>query len=155
MKNNFEYWIKNDARRFLTFHWIQYALFSLLAIWLSLRSRNLFVYFVMGFLPYLVILIFRWTHNPFRWLEDGIKKYNVTIYERFSKQITEKHARLPQQRAPSMYGLLIRAPESQLDSNLLAFKINYRRINLHADSSLSLWFFTCIALAIYLYVTRS
>jgi hypothetical protein len=155
MKNNFEYWAKNDAGRFLWLHWIQYAFFYILAIWLSSRSRNLFAFLVIGFMPHLVILIFRSSHKPFRWIEDGIKKYNAPLYEHLSSRISEQHRKQPQQRALSIYGLLITEPESQLDTNLLTFKKNYRRINIHADASFSIWFFTCAAIAIYLFTTRS
>jgi hypothetical protein len=155
MKNNFEYWVKNDASRFLKLHWIQYAFFYLLAIWFSLHSRNLFAFLVIGFIPHLVILIFRSSHKPFRWIEDGIKKYNAPLYEHLSSRISEKHKAQPEHRALSIYGLIITEPESQLDTNLLAFKKNYRRINIHADSSLSIWFFTCAVIAIYLFATKS
>jgi len=155
MKNNFEYWVKNDAHRFLTVHWIQYAFFYLIALWLSLRLHNLLVFFVIGFLPYLVILIFRQSHNPSKWVEEGIKKYNAHLYERLSSRISENHKKQTQHKAPSMYGLLISEPESHLDPNVLAFKKNYRRINIHADTSLSIWFFTCVAIAIYLFSTRA
>jgi len=125
MKNNFEYWIKNDASRFLKIHWLQYAIFYLLAIWLSLRSRNLSVFIVIGFIPYLMILIFRSSHNPFRWIEDGIKKYNAPLYEHLSSRISEKLRKQPQHRAFPIYGLLLTESESELDTNLLAFKKNY------------------------------
>jgi hypothetical protein len=156
MKNNFEYWVNNDAHRFLTLYWILYAFFYFPAIWLSLRSRNLFFILAIGFLSYAVILIFRLSHNPFRWLVDGIKKFNSPLYERLSSRISDKNRKQSQSpSALSIYGLLISEPEDQLDMNLLAFKMNYRRINIHADIRLSIWFFTCIAIAIYLYATRS
>jgi len=151
MEDRFDYWIKNDPSKFLRIYWMQYGLFYILAIWITFHSHMLSAFFVIGFLPYLVILVFRWSHNPFKDIETGIKKYNSPLHEHLSKLISEKQ---PKQRAASIYDLLMREPETKLDSALLAFKKNYNRINTHAMLSLSLWFFTSLALTIYMYLTR-
>ncbi|NTW99759.1 MAG: hypothetical protein HGB35_07510 [Geobacteraceae bacterium] len=151
MENKFDYWVRNDAGKFLRLYWIQYCLFYVLGAWLALNTRTLSAFFIIGFLPYLVIHIYRRSHNPFNDIENGIKKYNLPLHERLSKLISEKRSK---QRAASIYTQFMREPDAKLDSDLLAFKKNYNRINTHAMMSLSLWFFSSAALTIYMFVTR-
>jgi hypothetical protein len=98
-----------------------------------------------------VILIYRRSHNPFNDIENGIKKYNSPLHERLSNLISEKQPKL---RAASIYNQFMREPDAKLNSDLLAFKKNYNRINTHAMMSLSLWFFTSAALTLYMFMTR-
>lgn len=151
MEDKFDYWVRNDVRKFIRLYWMQYCLFYVIGAWLALHSRALSAFFIIGFLPYLVILIYRWLHNPFYDVESGIKKYNSPLHERLSNLVSEKQ---PKQRAASIYTQFMKEPEIKLDSALLAFKKNYSRINTHAMTSLSLWFFTSAALTIYMFLTR-
>jgi hypothetical protein len=153
--NNFDYWVKTDIRKFLIFFWLQYCILNILAIWLALRLGNPFAFLIIGFLPYFVILLFRGVHNPFRTLENGIKKYDALLYEHLSKRIPDKHIKRPKYRTASIYELFMKESEAKINSNLLVFKKNYTKINRYAMLSLSLWFFTFIALTTYLYITAN
>jgi len=121
MEDKFDYWVKNDVGKFIKLYWIQYGLFYILGVWLALYSRTLSAFFIIGFLPYFVILIFRRSHSPFNDIENGIKKYNSPLHGRLSNLISEKQ---PKQRAASIYTQFMREPEIKLDSALLAFKKN-------------------------------
>lgn len=151
-KNNFEYWANNSAAKFLIFYWSQYIFLYLLALWLAVRTSNPFIFLIVGVCPYFVILCFRAVHSPFSNLEEGIKEYNPELHERLKAKIPDKYTSIPKYRAGFMFSLLLKEPESNLNSKLLAFKKNYYGINKHAMISLFLWFITFFALGAYLYI---
>ena len=151
MADKFDYWVRNDVGKFIRLYWIQYCLLYVLGAWLALHLRILSAFFIIGFLPYLVIFIYRWSHNPFNDIESGIKKYDSPLHECLSNLVSEKQLK---QRAASIYTLFMKEPEIRLNSDLLTFKKNYNRINTHAMMSLSLWLLTSAALTIYMFLTR-
>ena len=151
MEDKFDYWVRSDVGKFIRLYWMQFWFLYVLGTWIALHSHTLSAFFIIGFLPYLVILIYRWSHNPVNDVENGIKKYNSQLHERLSRLVSEQH---PKQRAASIYTQFMKEPDIKLDSALLAFKKNYNRINTHAMMSLSLWFFTSAALTIFMFLTR-
>lgn len=151
MEDKFDYWVRNNVGRFIRMYWMQYCFFYVLGAWIALHSRTLSAFFIIGFLPYLVILIYRRSHNPFNDVENGIKKYNSPLHERILSLVSENR---PKQRAASIFTQFMKEPDIKLDSTLLAFKKNYNRINTHAMISISLWFFTSAVLTLYMFLTR-
>jgi len=154
MKNNFEYWINNSARNFIVLYWLQYAFFYFLAIGLALKTKNPYAFFIIGFIPYLAMLIFRGVRSPFSSLENGIKTNDISLYQRLVNELPQQYNQSAKYRAGYFLSVLLKEPEAKLNSAILAFKKNYYRINSHAIVSLVLWFSTFIVLLVYLYIDR-
>lgn len=154
MKDNFEYWVHQGGRHFLTLYWIQYALFYVLAIGLALKTKNPFVFLIIGFLPYIPIVIFRRARSPFGSLENGIKENDNNLYERLLKGLPEQYDNSSKYRAGYFFTALLKEPETTLNPTILLFKRNYHGINKQAGASLLLWFITLCGLGAYLYINR-
>jgi hypothetical protein len=154
MKDNFEYWVNNSGRKFLLFYWVQYVFFYFLALGSALKSTNPYAFLIVGFTPYITMLIFRSILNPLKSLENGLKTYDISFYQRLVKGLPEQNRRSAKERAGYFLRAVLTEPEANLNSAILAFKKNYSRTIRHSMVSLVLWFSTFVVLWTYLYFGR-
>ncbi len=154
MKNNFDYWVNINTRNFLIFYWVQCAFFYFLAVGFAIKSRNPFSFLIVEIIFSVVILIFGSIRSPFGSLENGIKKNDMLLFDRFMEKIPEEYTRSSKRISGYILLALMKEPEVNLNSKILSFKRNYSGVYKHAAFSLILWFITYFALGAYLYGSR-
>ncbi len=141
MKKGFDFWISNGISSFLKKYWMIYFTFFLLAIWLTIITKNPFVFFIVGFLPCPIIWIYRAIHNPYYNLEEDVANHDPGFYKLIVHRLNIK-SKHPKQRITVLYSELIKSRESSVDQRIVTYVKNNKRINQAGMISFSIWFFT-------------
>ena len=154
MKTSFEYWINHKDSAFFACYWMLFSVVYSCLIWLAIKTRNSLIFILPGIIPYFVIAFYRAMHNPFRTLEEDIKKYDYMLSERFAQNVPEKYRDDTKKRSAYLFTFLCREPEGTLNPDVLLFKKRYARINSVAMISAFLWFVSVFVLTIYVHVNQ-
>jgi sensor histidine kinase YesM len=149
MKKGFDFWTSNDISSFLKKYWVIYFTFFLLAIWLTVVTKNPFVFLVVGFLPCPIIWVYRIVHKPFYKFEESIEKVAPEFYEMLkqhsSKLLSIKIATSElKHKQKVMQAALLNWRDDNIDPHIKIFIKNIRRVNQSGMISLLIWFLTFI-----------
>lgn len=153
MKKGCDFWISENIPTFLIRYWLIYSLFHLIAISITIFTKNPFTFLIVGFIPCPIIWIYRAIHNPYYKLEEYLERYVPEFYKVVldrSKSI--KHSK--HRRSVFLLSELMRAYESIKDQKIIMFVQNIRRVDQSGTIGFSIWFLTFMVLVFLIYLIR-
>ena len=153
MRKGFEYWASKTIPLFLKVYWVTYSMVYLFALWQTFINNDPCIFMIIGFLPYLIVVIFRRIHKPAFDLENSILEIDPVFYKTLAdKSVKIKGRRLLRSKSKqtNFFYTLLTSDTLNVDSRIAHFIKNNLRIMTSGDISLSIWFFTSFFLVIFL-----
>ena len=139
-------------------YWLIYFIIYFVAVWLSILVQNPFVYLFVGFLPYVVLRVYKAIHDPMYDLRESIEKIAPGLVQTISQQKSKLNIKMDvdnqKHQAVFLYAGLLLLNKDDMDQRILVYIRNNKRINWNSMVSLTIWFFTFLIFLLALFVNR-
>lgn len=160
-RKGFEFWSSRQFFGFLVAYWAIFAVLYFGGLFLSIKSgKNPFLFLFIAFVPYPIIKIYRWLHDPYFGLEESLKQVNPEFYIKLvenSKKV--KGIRILTSERIFKRGLLLselfRWHKKDIDEPILRYIQNVKMIDFSGALSLFILFCTFGVFMLILLVTAS
>jgi len=159
MNKGFDYFSNTDRKSTIQMLLAVFFIVWIIAIACSFfAGKNIIVYAVIAFVPYIAMKIYKSNHDPFHNIEEGIQKldpeyYNVLL-NNISKIIDINKLTNQQQRKSIFWGALIKDNNNSIDKQIATYRQNVKRILNSEMTVLFVWFVTIFILVFVYYNMR-
>ena len=146
---------KSDTKRLLKVFLIVWVIAIVCSF---ILGKNILVYAVIAFIPYIPIRRYRAKHDPFHNIEEGVKKINPEYYSRLVKQASKNYdfnnLKKQEQRNNIFWVTLLHDNRENVDRQIEIYKQNVKRVFDTGSLALGLWFITMFLLVFVYFITR-